>query len=85
MAFAFAISAEIERELISQRTKEALYKRKLSGIRLGRPEGAKNKNYKLDRKKDLVKNMLSKGVPRYKIANKIWVSRATLRRFIGTF
>ena len=85
LAFAFAISAEIERELISQRTKEALYKRKLSGIRLGRPEGAKNKNYKLDRKKDLVKNMLSKGVPRYKIANKMGVSRATLRRFIDTF
>ncbi len=85
LAFAFALSAEIERELISQRTKEALDKRKLSGVRLGRPDGAKNKQYKLDGQKRYVNSMLSKGTPRYKIARKLGVSRATLRRFIGTF
>ena len=85
LAFAFGLSAEIERDLISQRTKEALYNRKLSGIRLGRPQGSRNKHYKLDGQRDCVKHMLSKGVPRYKIARKIGVSRATLRRFIGTF
>ena len=47
MAFAFGLSAEIERELISQRTKEALLRLKRSGKRLGREPGSKNKKRKL--------------------------------------
>jgi DNA invertase Pin-like site-specific DNA recombinase len=48
MAFAFALSAEIERDLISQRTKEALAARRANGIVLGRPTGSKNKRKQLD-------------------------------------
>lgn len=43
IAFAFALASEIERNLISQRTKEALAARRTAGIRLGRPPGASNK------------------------------------------
>ena len=43
IAFAFALAAEIERNLISQRTKEALALKKASGIRLGRPPGKSKK------------------------------------------
>ena len=39
LAFAFSLSAEIERSLISERTKEALARKKSDGIKLGRPKG----------------------------------------------
>lgn len=47
LAFAFGLSAEIERTLISQRTKEALLRLKSTGKILGRPKGSKGKNNKL--------------------------------------
>ena len=50
LAFAFGLSAEIERNLISQRTKEALARKKAEGMVLGRPKGSKNTKRKLDGK-----------------------------------
>ena len=56
MAFAFSISAEIERNLIVERTTEALKRRKAEGQKLGRPKGSKNKSYKLsDKKEEIIK------------------------------
>lgn len=39
MAMVFSMAAEIERDLISKRTKEALQSIKISGVKLGRPKG----------------------------------------------
>ena len=47
LAFAFGLSAEIERNLISQRTKEALARKKAEGVILGRPKGRKSTKTKL--------------------------------------
>jgi DNA invertase Pin-like site-specific DNA recombinase len=82
LAFAFGLSAEIERNLISQRTKEALARMKSEGIHVGRPYGAKSKKIKLTGKGELIKTMLKKKVPKIKIARELGVHRSTLRRFL---
>ena len=82
LAFAFGLSAEIERNLISQRTKEALARMKSEGIRVGRPCGAKSKETKLTGKERLIKKLLRQNVPKIKIAEQLGVHRSTLRRFM---
>lgn len=55
LAFAFGLSAEIERNLISQRTKEALARKKAEGVVLGRPKGRKSSKVKLSGKEEIAK------------------------------
>ena len=49
MAFAFGLSAEIERNLISQRTKASLDSIRATGKKIGRPFAAQSKKLKLSR------------------------------------
>jgi putative DNA-invertase from lambdoid prophage Rac len=84
LAFAFSLSAEIERSLISQRTKEALARKKSEGMRLGRPKGSQNKEVKLTRKEEDIKKLLDKKVAVSAIARILGVNRLTVRSFIKT-
>lgn len=78
----FAFSAQIERERISERTKEALAKRKADGMKLGRPKGSKNSFYKLKGKERLVKRLLNNNIPKSQIAKKCGVSFSTLKKYL---
>lgn len=84
LAFAFGLSAEIERNLISQRTKEALTRKKAEGVVLGRPKGKKSspEKYKLSGRETLIRELLAVGVSKRKIAKICKVDRNTLARFI---
>lgn len=83
LAFAFGLSAQIERNLISQRTKMALDNLKASGKNIGRPMGAESKKLKLAKNAKRVKELLDKGVSKNKIAKAMGVQKMTLRRFIA--
>ena len=85
LAFAFGLSAEIERNLISQRTKEALARKKAEGVVLGRPKGKKSSpdKYKLSGKEVLIKELLKNGTSKRKIAKICKCDRNTLDRFIA--
>lgn len=82
LAFAFGLSAEIERNLISQRTKEALARKKAEGIRLGRPQGSKSKKRKLSGRELRIKDMLHNKISKSEIARRLNVSRITMVNYI---
>ncbi len=82
LAFAFSISAEIERTLISQRTTEALRRKKADGIKLGRPKGKKNSHYKLSDYDKKIKIMLEEGYPKTLISKQLNVSTSTLYNYL---
>ena len=84
LAFAFGLSAEIERNLISQRTKEALARKRAEGVVLGRPKGRRSSpdKYKLFGKEVLISELLKNGTSKRKIAKVCKVDRNTLARFI---
>ena len=80
LAFAFSLASEIERELISQRTKEALAKRKAEGKKLGRPKGSFSS--KLDEKREYIEELLNKGVSIASIAKILGVHYHTVRNYV---
>lgn len=82
LAFAFGLSAEIERNLISQRTKEALARKRAEGIILGRPKGSKSARKKLTGKEVDIKKMLERKMSYSAIARKLNVHRFTVASFI---
>lgn len=82
LAFAFGLSAEIERDLISQRTKEALARKRAEGVVLGRPKGRKSCKVKLSGKEEFVKELRKQGVSISEIARIYKVNRNTVSTFI---
>ena len=85
LAFAFGLSAEIERNLISQRTREALKRVRAEGKRIGRPPGKTNRPEvsPLYAKKAYISRALEAGLSKREIAQRLHCSRNTLRRFIA--
>jgi DNA invertase Pin-like site-specific DNA recombinase len=71
------LAAQIEREFIAARTKEALARRKAQGLPLGRPKGPAAR-VKLDSSKDLIVTYLHKGVSKRSIARILECSPSTL-------
>ena len=82
LAFAFGLSAEIERNLISQRTKEALARKKAEGVVLGRPKGRKSSKTKLTGQEKQIKELLEKKVSYSAIGRILGVHRLTVSAFV---
>ena len=82
LAFAFGLSAEIERNLISQRTKEALARRKAEGKILGRPKGSRSQMRKLTGKEEEIKTLMNKKISYSAIGRILGVHRLTVSSFV---
>ena len=83
IAFAFALAAEIERNLISQRTKEALAVKKLEGVRLGRPPGRLRKKEVFRKNYADIIHIYEEGTPLSQIAEKYGIHRNTVRKYLS--
>ncbi len=82
IAFAFALAAEIERNLISQRTKEALAVKKMEGVRLGRPPGSSKKMITFCKEYDNILRMREEGMSITSIAKVYGIHRNTLKHYL---
>ncbi len=78
------LCAEIERDLVRQRTKEGLARARAEGKILGRPKGRKTapEKHKLNNKEVLVRSLMDEGLTQRKIAAIVKVNRNTLAKFI---
>jgi DNA invertase Pin-like site-specific DNA recombinase len=81
LTFAFGLVAEIERNLISLRTKEGLARKKQEGQVLGRPPGASKQTRALRENKEIIIKQL-KQIPRADIAANLGTTRNTLYKFL---
>ena len=85
LAFAFGLSAEIERDLISQRTKEALARRRAEGVHIGRIAGTRNRNLNATCRKNhkFICQKIDEGLSIPQISSKLKIARGTLYRYLA--
>lgn len=84
LAFAFGLSSEIERNLISIRTREALARKRAEGKVLGRPKGSRTSPelHPLFGKEKLIRELIEDGVSKTKICKRVNCSRSTIYRYL---
>ena len=82
IAFAFGLSAEIERQLISERTKAVLERALKHGKKLGRPKGRRPSRYKLTGRGAYIRRSRAAGKSKSEIARELGVNWLTLNNFM---
>ena len=82
LAFAFGLSAEVERTLLSERTKQGLERARKEGKHIGRKKGQKSKRYKLTGKCAYIKRERQIGRSKLSLAKELQVTWCTLDRFM---
>ena len=85
LAFAFGLSAEIERNLISQRTKEALARKRAEGVHIGRPCGSHTKieRLRLNKYHEQIVDLIHSGKSLCFISRILNINRNSLRRYVA--
>lgn len=81
LAFAFGLSAQLERDLISERTKMGLNRARTLGKQIGRKKGQKPRHYKLDEHYHEIKAKMKENQSVNSLAIELGVSRQTLKNF----
>lgn len=82
LAFAFGLSAEIERTLLSERTKQGLERARKQGKQIGRRKGQKSRHYKLTGKAAYIKRQRLIGRSKLSLAKELGVTWTTMRNFM---
>ena len=85
LAFAFGLSAEIERNLISQRTKEALARKRAEGVHIGRPVGRHTRieRLRLNKYHEQIVELIHSGKSLSFISRILNINRNSLRRYVA--
>ena len=85
LAFAFGLSAEIERNLISQRTKEALARKRAEGVHIGRPVGRHTRieRLRLNKYHEQIVELVDSGKSLSFISRILNINRNSLRRYVA--
>ncbi len=85
LAFAFGLSAELERTLLSERTKLGIERARKQGKQIGRKKGQKSKKYKLTGKCAYIKRQRQNGISKSELARGLNVTWITLNKFMQKY